>query len=77
MPYLYPMMFCYVCGFESDTATLLCDTCALVHGVSVDFVPATCGDDVCYLTNDGINLDGECSHSADFYAVFDPKFMFI
>lgn len=71
--------YCIACGFNTETAFIVCETCSILHDVPECFVPATCGDDVCYLQANGeINLDGEsCSHEKDFYSVFDPKLMFI
>lgn len=72
--------YCVGCGFvldlpESDLASI-CYGCTAFSTKSVDFlrtwIPATCGDDVCYNVNGEMNLDGEtCSHADDFYAVMD------
>lgn len=72
--------FCVGCGFimdlpETDLVSI-CYGCTAFSTKSVSFlrtwVPAVCGDDVCYLDEQGQpNLDGECSHADDFYAVMD------
>ena len=71
--------FCVGCGFvmdlpDSDLVSI-CYGCSAFSTKSVEFlstwIPATCEDDVCYNTNGEINLDGDCSHYKDFYAVMD------
>jgi hypothetical protein len=71
--------FCVACGFvldmpEMDLASM-CFSCTAFSTKSLEFlstwVPATCGDDDCYNTNGEMNLDGDCSHADDFYAVMD------
>ena len=61
-------VYCVGCGFTTSTKYVVCDNCSLLNNVSVTYVPATCGDDVCYLMPNGeLNLDGEtCSHADDF-----------
>jgi hypothetical protein len=72
--------FCVACGFILETdldLASMCFSCTAFSTKSVEFlttwVPATCGDDVCFTDNQGIpNLDGEtCSHLEDFDAVLD------
>ena len=71
--------YCVGCGLvldmpEMDLASM-CFGCTAFSTKSLDFlntwVPATCGDDVCFTDFQGMpNLDGEtCSHLADFDAV--------
>jgi hypothetical protein len=71
--------FCVGCGFvmdlpDSDLVSI-CYGCSAFSTKSLEFltnwIPATCEDDVCYNTNGEINLDGDCSHYEDFYAVMD------
>ena len=72
--------YCVACGFlmdlpDSDLVSM-CYGCTAFSTKSVEFlstwIPATCGDDVCYLDEQGMpNLDGDCSHYKDFYAVMD------
>jgi hypothetical protein len=65
------MTYCVACGFSTESLARVCEGCALANEVSQDFTPEVCGDSDCYLTRDGINLDGEdCTHAEDFYAVF-------
>ena len=73
--------YCVACGFIMEMPDLdlasMCFMCTAFSTKSVEFlttwVPATCGDDVCFTDHQGQpNLDGEtCSHEADFYAVLD------
>ena len=74
------MKYCVGCGFVMDMPEYdllsMCYGCTTFSTKSIDFlstyVPAVCGDDVCYYNNGEMNLDGEtCSHYEDFYAVFD------
>ena len=72
--------FCVGCGFvmdlpDSDLVSI-CYGCSAFSTKSVEFlstwIPATCGDDDCYIDEQNqINLDGDCSHYKDFYAVMD------
>jgi hypothetical protein len=72
--------YCVACGFlmdlpDSDLVSI-CYGCTAFSTKSVEFlttwVPATCGDDVCFTDFQGMpNLDGDCSHYEDFYAVMD------
>ena len=73
--------YCVACGFVMEMPDLdlasMCYGCTAFSTKSVEFlttwIPATCGDDVCYITSTNeMNLDGEtCSHYEDFYAVLD------
>ena len=71
--------YCVACGFalkQGQDFASVCIGCIGFSTKSLDFlktyVPAVCGDDVCYLDEEGMpNLDGECSHSKDFDQVFD------
>jgi hypothetical protein len=71
-------MYCVVCGLvinsELDHKSL-CSGCVafstLPFSLATVWVPAVCGDDVCYNNNGDINLDGDCSHYEDFYAVLE------
>jgi hypothetical protein len=72
--------YCVACGFlmdlpDSDLVSM-CYGCTAFSTKSVEFlstwIPATCGDDVCYIDEQNqMNLDGDCSHYEDFYAVMD------
>ncbi len=72
-------MYCVGCGFllndpEYDYKSLCCGCIAfsnLTPAQAETWIPATCGDDVCFTDYQGQpNLDGEtCSHLADFDAV--------
>jgi len=72
--------YCVACGLvldmpEMDLASM-CFGCSAFSTKSLEFlstwIPATCGDDVCYLDEQNqMNLDGDCSHYEDFYAVMD------
>lgn len=64
--------FCVGCGIVTDTDFIVCDDCSFTNDVATSFVPATCGDDDCYLLPNGeINLDGvDCSHADNFHSVF-------
>ncbi len=71
--------YCVGCGFVMEDPAIdlasICYGCSASSSKSVEFlstwIPATCGDDVCYNTNGEMNLDGDCSHADDFYAVMD------
>ena len=55
--------YCVVCGWVSDNGENVCTTCHLMTGLSVNYVPDVCGDNVCYLDFQGMpNFDGECEH---------------
>ena len=72
-------MYCVGCGFKLEDPTIdyksLCSGCIafsnLTPAQAETWIPATCGDDVCFTDFQGMpNLDGEtCSHLADFDAV--------
>ena len=71
--------YCVGCGFklndpENDYKSLCCGCIAfsnLTPAQAETWIPATCGDDVCFTDYQGMpNLDGDtCSHLADFDAV--------
>ena len=73
--------YCVACSMIMEMPDIdlvsMCFSCSAFSTKSIDFlrtwVPATCGDDVCYLDEQNqINLDGEtCSHLADFESVMD------
>ena len=68
--------YCVACGFRTDTEFLVCADCAEIHGCAVTYVPATCGDDVCYVSENGdLNFDGNCEHEAAFDLVINPEFL--
>jgi hypothetical protein len=70
--------YCLGCGFLLSEPELdyksLCSACiafsTLTPAQAETWVPAVCGDDVCYIKDGELNLDGEtCSHLAEFDAV--------
>ena len=74
------MKYCINCGMSMEMPEFdllsMCYGCTAFSTKSIDFlstyVPAVCGNDVCYITSTNeMNLDGDCDHEADFYAVFD------
>ena len=72
---LMSKVYCVGCGFTTGTKYVVCDGCSLVNNVSVTYVPATCGDDVCYLQANGeINFDGDCSHEKEFDTILSVRY---
>lgn len=70
------MKYCVSCGYVlSNGAYLsLCLTCGIMSSMDdvalATYVPAVCGDDVCYLDYQGMpNFDGDCSHSEEFHSL--------
>jgi hypothetical protein len=57
------MNYCFFCGFDSENAYNVCDTCKVMADVEYTYTPSVCGDDVCYLVDGELNLDGECVHA--------------
>jgi hypothetical protein len=67
------MKYCASCGYvlSNEDSLSLCLTCGALSAMDDDalatYVPAVCGDDVCYLDYQGMpNFDGDCSHEEDF-----------
>lgn len=69
-------VYCVGCGFDTESALFVCESCSVMNSVPTCFVPATCGDDDCYLLPNGeINLDGvDCSHADDVHQLFSMSY---
>jgi hypothetical protein len=60
------MNYCFFCGYDSENAHNVCYTCKVMTDVDYTYTPSVCGDDVCYLVDGELNLDGECIHAESF-----------
>ena len=64
--------YCVFCKADSESAFIVCELCAIVAELPQTFVPATCGDDLCYCTANGeLNLEGDCAHESEFAVYAD------
>ena len=59
--------YCVVCSYITDNGMSVCTECAMMCGISVDYVPTVCGDNLCFLDEQGQpNFDGDCNHFAHY-----------
>jgi len=65
------MNYCFFCGYDTETAYNVCYTCKVMTDVEFTYTPDVCGDDVCYLVGNDLNLDGECNHLTEIYKLAD------
>jgi hypothetical protein len=65
------MNYCFFCGYDTETAYNVCYTCKAMTDVDYTYTPSVCGDDVCYVVDGELNLDGECVHAESFWQLLE------
>ena len=61
------MNYCFFCGYDTETQFNVCYTCKAITDVEYTYTPSVCGNYVCYVVGNELNLDSdECEHEALF-----------